>query len=147
MGLHDSFGHLKHKLWSKERSGVKMAIWLPTTKSQESIRFPRVQVACDIPLKSSWRGIQLFFRPHCNWRSTCEVMGPQSCKSPNCANSGTLTWESRNKMPFECDHAERCREYYKGEGGGFPQVQAMMSLMNPRLPVAHLNTKSVWTMH
>jgi hypothetical protein len=26
MGLHDPFGHLKHKLWPKERSGVKLAI-------------------------------------------------------------------------------------------------------------------------
>jgi len=36
MGLHDLFGHLKHKLWPKEKSGVKLAIWLLTTKSQES---------------------------------------------------------------------------------------------------------------
>jgi hypothetical protein len=26
MGSHDPFGHLKHKLWSKERSGVKLAV-------------------------------------------------------------------------------------------------------------------------
>jgi hypothetical protein len=24
MGLHDPFGHLKHKLWQKERLGVKI---------------------------------------------------------------------------------------------------------------------------
>ncbi len=36
MGSHDPFGHLKHKLWPKEESGVKLAIWLPTTKSRES---------------------------------------------------------------------------------------------------------------
>jgi len=29
----------------------------------------------------------------------------------------------------------RHREYYKGEGGGFPQVWAMVSLVNPCLPV------------
>jgi hypothetical protein len=28
MGLHETFGHLKHKLWSKERSGIKLAVWL-----------------------------------------------------------------------------------------------------------------------
>ncbi len=32
MGLHDLFGYLQHKLWSKERSGVKMSIRLWTTK-------------------------------------------------------------------------------------------------------------------
>jgi len=26
MGLHDPFGHLKHKLWPKEGPGVKLAI-------------------------------------------------------------------------------------------------------------------------
>jgi hypothetical protein len=35
MESHDPFGHLKHKLWPKERPGVKLAILLPTTKSQE----------------------------------------------------------------------------------------------------------------
>jgi hypothetical protein len=39
MGSHDPFGHLKHKLWPKEGSGVELAIWLPTTKSQELLRF------------------------------------------------------------------------------------------------------------
>jgi hypothetical protein len=36
MALHDSFGYLKHKLWRKEGLGVKLRIWLLTTKSQES---------------------------------------------------------------------------------------------------------------
>ncbi len=37
--------------------------------------------------------------------------------------------------------------YYKGEGGGFPQVHAVMSLMNLCLLVVHPNTKSAPTMH
>jgi hypothetical protein len=41
----------------------------------------------------------------------------------------------------------RHRVYYKGEGGGFPQVRAMMSLVNPSLFVARLCTKSAPTMH
>ncbi len=36
---------------------------------------------------------------------------------------------------------ERHRVYYKGEGGGFPQVWVMMSLVNPSLPMAHLSIK------
>jgi hypothetical protein len=62
----------------------------------------RLQVACNILLKSSWQGLQLCFRPHCNWRSAREVMGPQSCWSPSCGNFGTPTWGSRDKMPFGC---------------------------------------------
>jgi hypothetical protein len=78
MGSHDAFGHLKHKLWPKERLGVKLPIWLPTTKSRESTRRPCVQVACNILLKRSWRRLQLFFRPHLNHRFAHKVMGPQS---------------------------------------------------------------------
>jgi hypothetical protein len=37
--------------------------------------------------------------------------------------------------------------YYKGEGGGFPQVRAMVSIVSPSLFVARLNTKSAPTMH
>jgi hypothetical protein len=46
-------------------------------------------------------------------------------------------------MPFGCRH----RVYYKGEGGGFPQVRAVVNLMSPSLPVARPSTKSVQIMH
>jgi len=36
---------------------------------------------------------------------------------------------------------ERHREYYMGEGGGFPQVRAMVNLVSPKLPVAYFSTK------
>jgi hypothetical protein len=42
---------------------------------------------------------------------------------------------------------ERRRVYYKGEGGEFPQVWAVVNLMSSRLPVARLSTKSALTMH
>ncbi len=94
MGSHDPFGHLKHKLWPKERPRVKLAIWLPIIKSQESTWFPCVKVACNILLESSQRGLQLCFRPHLNWRFAHKVMGPQSHGSPNFENFGTPIWVS-----------------------------------------------------
>jgi hypothetical protein len=36
MGLHDPFGYLKHKLWPKERSGVKFAVLDSTIKNKKS---------------------------------------------------------------------------------------------------------------
>jgi hypothetical protein len=36
MGSHDPFGYLKHKLWPKEGSKIKLPIWFVTTKSLES---------------------------------------------------------------------------------------------------------------
>jgi hypothetical protein len=42
---------------------------------------------------------------------------------------------------------ERHKVYYKGEGGGFPQIRAMVSLVSPNLPMARPNTKNAPTMH
>jgi hypothetical protein len=39
MGLHDPFGFLKHKLWPKERLGVRLTISLLTIKCWESHLF------------------------------------------------------------------------------------------------------------
>jgi hypothetical protein len=36
---------------------------------------------------------------------------------------------------------ESCKVYYMGEGGGFPRVQAVVSLLNPESPVACPSTK------
>jgi hypothetical protein len=102
LGFHEPFGYPQHKLWQKERSGIKLTIWLLITKSQKSTRFPCVQVMCDISLKSSRWGLQRFFRPHRDWRFSQEVMRPQSCESPNSWNFWTPTWESRDKKPFGC---------------------------------------------
>jgi len=88
MGSHDPFGYLKHKLWPKERLGVKLAIWLPTTKSLDLPWFLCMQVACHILSESSQPWLQLCFRPHLNQRSAHKVMGPQSCGSPNFKNFG-----------------------------------------------------------
>jgi len=50
-------------------------------------------------------------------------------------------------MTFEWWPMARHKEYYTGEGGGFPQVRAVVSLVSPCLPVAHMCTKSAPTMH
>jgi hypothetical protein len=82
MASHEPFGHLQHKLWSKEGPGVKLAIWLPTTKSQKSTQFRCVQVKYDTPLERSRRELQLWFRPHLNPGLGQEIMNVQSPGSP-----------------------------------------------------------------
>jgi len=57
--------------------------------------------------------------------------------------SGFLLESPGTKSHSGVGAAKRCREYYMGEGGGFPQVQAMVSLVNPGLPVACPSTKGV----
>jgi hypothetical protein len=70
-------------------------------------------------------------------------MGPQSCRSLNFGN-----FESpATKCHLDVGFVERHIVYYKGEGGGFPQVRAVVSLVSPSLPVTCPSTKSVPTMH
>jgi hypothetical protein len=102
MASHEPFRHMQHKLWSKEGSGVILAIWLSTTKSQESTRFWCVQVKWNTPLESSWGELQLWFRPHLNPSWGRGVMSVQSPKSPNRDNFETPLWESWEKEPFGC---------------------------------------------
>jgi hypothetical protein len=147
LGSHDPFGHLKHKLWPKEMSGIKLTIWFPTTKSQKSTQFPFMKVACDISLESYQWGLQFCFRFHCNWRSEHKFIRPQNCESPNYGNFGTPIWKSQDKMPFGCGPHGDCRVYYKGEGGGFPQVRVVMNILNSSLLVVRPSTKSAQTMH
>jgi hypothetical protein len=70
-------------------------------------------------------------------------MGRQSCGSLDFGNFGT----PGTKSHLDVGLMKRHIIYYKVEGGGFPQVQAMVSLMNLSLPVACLSTKSVSIMH
>ncbi len=102
MVSHDPFGYPKHKLWPKERSGVKLAIWLSTTKSRESTWVLCVQVACNTSLESSQQGLQLCFRPHPDQRSTHKVIALKRCGSFDFGNFGTPIWESGDKKPFRC---------------------------------------------
>jgi len=102
MASHEPFGHLQPRLWAKEGPGVKLTVWLLTTKSWESTRFQCLQKKCNMALESSQRELQDCFRPHPNWRSEQEVMDAQSPETPTRDRFGTPPWESREKVPFRC---------------------------------------------
>jgi hypothetical protein len=58
-------------------------------------------------------------------------MRPQSRRNPSCGNFGT---PETKKTHLDVAPMERRRVYYKGEGGGFPQVRAVVSLVCPSCP-------------
>jgi hypothetical protein len=147
VGLHDPFRHFKHKLWPKEGSGVNLTIWLSTTKSRESSWLPCVQVVCNMLLESSrWR-LQI----------SLELISIEGLHTKICAPKvvgvsilGILRLpfgSPGTKCHLDAGPVASHRVYYKGEGGGFSQVWAMVSFVNLNLPVAHPNTKSAATMH
>jgi len=115
MALNWSFGHLKPKLWAKEGPGVKLAVWLPTTKSRESTSSGRLQMECDEALESSRGELQLWFRPHSNRRSEPGVVSVQSFRSLTQDSFGTPIWESQETKPFTCgSHGVTQRILYGG---------------------------------
>jgi len=102
MASHGPFGHLQPKLWAKEGPGVKLLVWLPTTKSRESTSSRRCFKECNTTLESSRQELQLWFRPHPNLSSGQGAMNVQSLETPTRDSFGTPTWESREKEPFGC---------------------------------------------
>jgi len=131
MASHWQFRHLQPKLWAKEGPGIKLAVWLPTTKSQESTSAWRRLEECDTALKSFRQELR-------HWCRTCPdsslgrgAMAVQSSGS----RAGTLSrlhFGSPNKMCHsDVASATNRREYYMGEGGGFPWVRAVVSLVCP----------------
>jgi hypothetical protein len=123
MASHESFGHVQHKLWSKEGPGVKLAIWLATTKSQD--------------------------RPNpgvCKWNATHRWKAlEESYKfASDLISIGGLSWElwapkvlrvqTGTKSHSDVGAMVKRREYYMGEGGGFPWVRAVVSQVSPYCP-------------
>jgi len=74
-------------------------------------------------------------------------MGIQSGKNSNFKIFRTLIWESQEKWHLGVTLVVNHKEYYKGEGGGFPQVWVVMNFMNSCMPMVHLCTKNVPIMH
>jgi len=76
-----------------------------------------------------------------------KLWGPKVARGPTLAISRLPFGSPGTKCHLDVGIVERHKVYYKGEGGGFPQVWAAVSLMNPSLPMPCLNTKSVPTIH
>jgi hypothetical protein len=74
-------------------------------------------------------------------------MGPKVMGVPTLGISGLPFGSPGTKCHLDVGLVERHRVYYKGEGGGFPQVQVVVSFVSSSLPVVHPNTKSVPAVH
>jgi hypothetical protein len=147
IGLHDSFGHFKHKLWPNEGPRVKLAIWLPTTKSRESPRFPYVQVVCEIPLEIFWQGLKISLDLISIRGLHAKLWAPKVTGILAVGILGLPLGNPRTKWHLGASPMAKHIVYYKGEGGGFPEVWVVVSLTSLSLPMVHPSTKSVPNMH
>jgi hypothetical protein len=134
MGSHHPFEHLKHKLWSKERSRVKLTIWLSTIKSRELIWF----LACRQRATYCWKNLNKGYNFSWNLIAIgglhAKLWAPKVAGIQVVGISGLPLGNPKTKRPFGCGPVESCKVYYKGVGGGFPQVRAMVSFVNPSCP-------------
>jgi hypothetical protein len=81
------------QVMGKRRAG--MAVWLSTTKSQESTSSQPPNWECDTSLERSRRGLQVLFRPRCDQTSQSGVMNSQSTGTP----PGTISGQFRDSNP------------------------------------------------
>ncbi len=94
-----------------------------------------------------------FFGPFCR---TQKIQDPGRLQVPNFGSvsfilalgqsgvatvSGVLLRDPGTKRHSNVGAAERHKEYYMGEGDGFPRVRAVVSFGSPELPMACLSTK------
>jgi len=63
------------------------------------------------------------------WRLIVKLWGSKVTRVPTWAISRLPFGSPETKNHLDVGPVERCKIYYKGEGGGFPQVRAVVSLM------------------
>jgi len=68
------------------------------------------------------------------WGLSQELWAPKVSRVQTETISGLLLGSPRNKSHLDAGAAKQCREYYMGEGGGFPRIQAMVSQVSPCCP-------------
>jgi hypothetical protein len=60
-----------------------------------------------------------------------KLCAPRVARVPAVGIPGFTLGNLGTKSHLDVAPVESCKVYYKGEGGGFPQVQAMVSLVSP----------------
>ncbi len=91
--------------------------------------------------------LQLCFKPHLNQRFAHKVMSPKVVGVPILGISKLPLGNLGKKCHLDAGLVARHKIYYMGEGGGFPHVRAMVSLVGSNLPMARSSTKSAPTTH
>ncbi len=129
MGSHGPFGHQLRTLWQKEGPRVKLKVRNRPDPS-----------ACRWSATHCWKALEESYK----FASGLVLIGGLSvelwpCKVPRVQTrtiSGFLLGSPETKSHSDVSAVERCRVYYMEEGGGFPWVWAVVSLVSPKSLVA-----------
>jgi hypothetical protein len=134
MGSLGSFELLKHKLWTKEGPGVELPVWLRPQKVGNrplpDVRFGSA-TWCWKALDESYN----FALNHIAIQGLlAKLWGFKVPRVPFGAISGLPLGSPGKNSHLDVASVESCIVYYKGEGGGFPQVRVVVSLVCPCCP-------------
>ncbi len=122
-----SYGHKKGREsnWQFDSRPLKVGNWFDF-------------LACKQCATYRWKALDKGYNFASNFiairESTQEVMRPQSHGSPSCGNFKTLTWESQDKAIWMWPPWRVAEYTIKGKGVDFPQVRAVVCLVNPSCP-------------
>ncbi len=135
MGLYHPFGRLKHKLWPKEgrESNWQFDSWPLKIKNRPDF------ITCRWHATYRWKALN---KGYYNFASDLisigglhtKLWGSKVVKVPTLAISGLPSGSPGTKSHLDVGLMERHRLYYKGEGGGFPQVRVMVNLVSLSCP-------------
>jgi hypothetical protein len=121
VGLYDPFGHLKHKLWPKE-GPLKIG-------NQPNF------IACRRRTTYHWNALNKGYDFALDLISIgglhAKLWGSKVARILILAISRLPLGSPETKCHLDVGLVESHRVYYKGESGGFPQVQVVVSLLNP----------------
>jgi hypothetical protein len=124
MGPHCSFGHLKHKLWPKERTRVKLSLKVGNRPNSR---------VCRQRATYHWKNLNEGY--NFAWDLIAieglhrKLYSLKVTGVPIVGISRLPLGSLGTKSHLDVAPMERRRVYYKGEGGGFPQVQAVVNLV------------------
>jgi hypothetical protein len=80
-------------------------------------------------------------------RLQTKLWAPKFAGVPTLGILGLPLGSPETKCHLDASPVANHNVYYKGEGGGFPQIRVVVSLVSPNLLVAHPSTKSVPIKH
>ncbi len=146
MGLHDPFGHLKHKLWPKEGPEVKLQFDSQQLKVRNRPNFH----ACRWRATYRWKPLNKGY----NFASNLilitglhpKLWCPKVAGAPTLVTVGLPLGSLGTKCHLDVGPVGNHKVYYKREGGGFPQIRVVMSFVSSNLPMARPSTKGASTM-
>jgi hypothetical protein len=141
MGSHDPFGHFKHKLWLKEKS------WVKGCESGIVLISSHVGGMRHTAGKLLNKGYNFALDLISIGGLHAKLWTPKVTGVQIVGIAGLPLGSHKTKWHLGVGLVARHRVYYKGEGGGFPQVWTMVSLVSLSLLMAYSSTKNARTIH